>query len=71
MKQLELIEIIDFVYEAVEASKLGKIDYTQNDGKKILNHLPLQAFLTILNSILPKHMGGTITMEEPKEPWQK
>lgn len=58
-----LKEVINDCFDAVNESKIGKIDPAQNN-------MASQAFLTILASVAPKYFYNEVCHVEPKEKWQ-
>lgn len=59
--RIEVIaQTINDVYDGVNRSKIGPIEFVKEDGSKALNNIPYQAFLQILANCIPKQMEGTI-----------
>lgn len=60
--------IINEAWDGVENSKCGKILRQEDSGVVIINSLPYQTFLTVLQSVLPKNI--TTEMKDPPESWK-
>lgn len=72
MNKKEITNFINDVYEAVEDSKIGKIEYFDEKGQKMVSQVAYQVFTIVLSSLCPKGpLTGEMTMKEPKDDWEK
>ena len=81
MEKLELINLINKCYEAVNESVLGEIVTKKEDGTCIINNLPFDTYRQVLGSSLPHinisttsvKQSGEVGMEikEPGDTWKK
>ena len=54
MRAEEITEMINEVRKGVEDSELGKMVSKNEAGEQQLHHIPVQAFQTILGSLVPR-----------------
>ena len=54
----QISTIINEVLDGVERSRLGNIVGPKNEkGEMVINHLPYQTYLKVLDSVLPRNVG--------------
>ena len=75
MKQKQLSELIDLVYESVVESKVGKIIgppfYKNEEGKIMIADHSYSLMVNLLCQLCPKGiLSADMTVRDPKEDWQ-
>ncbi len=78
MTKEELTGFINVCYQAVEESRIGKIERIvqtkEGENQLFVTVLGQQTFLTLLSKMIPSHaiatMDAKMAMKEPKESWQ-
>lgn len=63
----QISAMINRVYDGVERSKLGPIQSKNEQGQNVLNHIPFQTYLTILNNLTPKNIEGKMGFSEEED----
>jgi hypothetical protein len=64
VRAAQIATLINEVYDGVERSRLGPIEFENEDGSKGLNNLAYHSFLTILSSVTPKNFSGVMDVKE-------
>lgn len=63
MNASQIATFINEVYAGVERSKLGPITDKNDAGVKIINTLPSNVFVALINSLSPKNISTTVKEE--------
>ena len=69
MTKEKITELIDLIFDAVDASKVGPM-FVDESGKKVGNTLAFNAFTAALQQMLPKATIPFEMVEKPEE-WQE
>lgn len=67
MNKNELTNYLDSIYEAVDKSKFGPMRIITPEGVEAYSSTAFDIYKTVLIGISPKSMS----VEEPKEDWEK
>jgi len=59
----QISQMINEVWDGVERSKVGKITIQEGE-KEAFSTLAYQTFLSVLSSVTPKNMQGSIKLDE-------